>query len=189
MGIQKKIKFFGKALFYVVFVAVLLLVIGMAISKFTNRVFFVRDRAVIWVMTDSMEDEIPAMSYIQIRKAEASEVKVGDVITFYSDDPVLQGHLNTHRVVEIVDGGKSFVTKGDNNKSKDAYSARADAVVGVYEKNLTGLSTVRRAFQTKIGLACTLLVIAVLLVYSFFSAPLKQLFKKEPKDSSADEQK
>ncbi len=189
MRIQKKAKLVGKILFYVFFFAVLLLVVGMMISKIGNRVFFLGNRATIWVMTDSMEDAIPAESYIQIRKADASEIREGDVITFYSDDPMLQGHLNTHRVVEIVDDGEAFITKGDNNVINDAYPARAEAVIGVYEKNLGFLTAAGRLFQTKIGLLCIFVLIAVVMIFSFAWEPFKKMLKKEKDTSSSDEQK
>lgn len=180
MKVKKGIKLFGKILFYTFFVAVLLLVVGMFISKISNRVFFIGNRATIWVMSDSMEDQIPEQSYIVIRKADAADVKVGEVITFYSDDPVLQGQLNTHRVVEISDdGSRYFTTKGDNNLVEDKYPVRAEAVVGVYEKNLELLSVAGRIFQSKIGLVVILVIMAALTFYSFGS----DLFKKQKKES------
>ena len=179
MKIKKRIKLFGKILFYTFFVSVLLLVIGMFISKVSNRVFFIGNRATIWVMSNSMEEQIPERSYIVIRKADVADVKVGDVITFYSDDPVLQGQLNTHRVVEVSDDGRRFTTKGDNNFAEDKYPARAEAVVGVYEKNLDLLSVAGRIFQTKIGLVIILVIMAALTLYSFAS----DLFKKQKKES------
>ena len=183
MKIKKGIKLFGKILFYIFFVAVLLLVVGMFISKISNRVFFVGNRATIWVMSDSMEDQIPEKSYIVIRKADAADVKVGDVITFYSDDPVLQGQLNTHRVVKISDDGRYFTTKGDNNLTEDKYPVRAEAVVGIYEKNLEWLSVAGRIFQSKIGLVVILVIMAALTLYSFAS----DLFKKQKKEKESKE--
>ena len=187
MGIHKKVKLVGKILFYTVFVATLLLVVGMAISKMSNRVFFVANRSTIWVMTDSMEDQIPARSYIQIRKVEPSQVEVGDVITFYSDDPVLKGQLNTHRVIEIAEDGRSFITKGDDNPGNDKYPARADAVVGVYEKNLPALTIVGRAMQSRAGLICVLVLMTVLITVGFAGDSFKKLFQVTDKNSSSDD--
>lgn len=187
MGIPKKVRLAGKILFYIVFVAVILLVVGMLISKISDRVFFLGNRATIWVMTDSMEEQIPAQSYIQIRKIEPSEIQEGDVITFYSDDPTLQGHLNTHRVVEIAEDGKSFVTRGDDNPGNDKYPARAEAVVGVYEKNLPVLTALRRAAQSKVGLLCILLLMTALITFSFFGDSFKKWFRQADKTTPTDE--
>ena len=184
---MKKAKLLGKILFYIFFFAVLLLVVGMLFSKINNRVFFLGNRSALWVMTDSMEEQIPARSYILIRKVDASEVRVGDVITYYSDDPVLQGHLNTHRVVEIVDGGRSFITKGDANLANDSYPARAEAVVGVYEKNLDFLTNVGRWFQTPMGLVCIFVLLAVVLLFTYCSESMKKLFTKKSREEMTDD--
>ena len=189
MAIGRKLKLFGKILFYTVFVAMLILVVGMLISKITNKVFFIGNRATVWVMTDSMEEEIPARSYIRIRKAEPSEIKVGDIITFYSDDAALRGNLNTHRVVEITDGGKSFITKGDNNLGNDKLPARAEAVVGVYEKGLPAMTVMGRVFQSRIGFVSIIILAVLLTVWSLAWDPIKKMIKEKKKDSLPEEQK
>ncbi len=184
---RKTWKLIGKILFYILFTVVLLLVVGMLISKITNRVFFVGKSATIWVMTDSMEDEIPANSYIRIKKIAPSEIKIGDVITYYSDDPILRGNLNTHRVVEILDGGESFVTKGDNNLGNDIYPARAEAVIGVYEKNCPILTAAGRVFRSRIGLIGLILVMALITILSFAWDPIKKQLEKRKKNSQPEE--
>lgn len=189
MEIRKKGKLFAKILFYIVFFAVLLLVIGMVISRVSNRLFFVLNRSTVWVVSDSMEDEIPERSYIQIRKADASEVEVGDVITFYSDDPALRGHLNTHRVVEILDGGKAFLTRGDNNLGNDQYPARAESVVGIYEKTMPVMTVAGRFFQSKIGFFCIILLTVLVSVVSLAWEPIKKALKKNKTDSQSGESK
>ena len=175
---MKQLKLVGKIAFYVFFAAVLLLVIGLVAAKISNKVFFLGDRATVWILTDSMEDTIPAQSYIQIRKVDSSDIQVGDVITFYSDDPALSGHLNTHRVVEIAEDGATFITKGDANLAVDRYPARAEAVVGVYEKNLELLSMAGRIFQSPVGLFCTFALLVAITVFTFASG-----FSKKDKKS------
>lgn len=171
---MKQCKLIGKIVFYVFFAAVLLLVIGLAAAKISNKVFFLGNRATVWILTDSMEDSIPAKSYIAIRKADPSEIEVGDVITFYSDDPALRGYLNTHRVVEVSEDGATFITKGDANIANDKYPARAEAVVGVYEGNLTLLTSVGRIFQSPVGLFCMFGLLAVVTFLTFFFGSSKK---------------
>ena len=183
MKIGKKVKLIGKIAFYTIFVVLSLLVVGMFFSKISNRIFFVGGKSTIWVMTDSMEDTIPAQSYILVRKAQASDVRVGDVITFYSDDPALRGNMNTHRVVEIKDGGNSFVTKGDNALANDPYPARGEAIVGIYERNLEVFSVAGRFIQSPAGL----ILIVLLIIYSFVWEPLKKLLQKEKSDPDKQE--
>ncbi len=129
-----------------------------------NRVTFVGNKAMLWVMTPSMSPKIEAQSYVLIEKISAADVAVGDVITFYSDDPTILGKLNTHEVVEIQGEGsnREFVTKGSNSISKDAYTAKADKVVGRYVKSLPALTVLMRFFLTKAGLITVLLAVALL---------------------------
>ena len=69
------------------------------------------------VMSASMEPEIKTDSMILVKKVDPKTVQVGDVITFVSSDPTIEGYANTHRVMAIdtSSGSPLFTTKGDNN--------------------------------------------------------------------------
>ena len=124
---------------YILIFAIILVLAFVVISKVTNHTVFIFDRTTAWVMTPSMEPEIPAQSYILLKRVDPSTIKVGDVITFLSDDPDLKSlnAYNTHRVVEIIGDNEEFVTKGDANSIDDgAYSAKAENIVGRYVKTL-----------------------------------------------------
>ena len=84
------------------------------------------------VVSGSMEPEIPTNSLVLVKETPADEVEKGDIISFYSSDPALDGAINTHRVVDIktVDGELEFVTRGDANGFIDQYTAKAKFLVG-----------------------------------------------------------
>ena len=88
--------------------------------------------SVFRVLTGSMEPEIPEGSLLVVRETDTDAIQIGDVISFFSPDPTLEGAVNTHRVVDIQteNGGKVFYTKGDANVLEDAYPVPADRVVG-----------------------------------------------------------
>ncbi len=144
---------------YIVISLIVLLLVFIIIMKVTNHTVFIFGRTTMWVMTPSMEPEIPAKSYIFIREATADEVRLGDVIVFRSDDPMLDGALNTHRVVGIVGSNDEFVTKGDNNAVADKYTAKAENVVGIYIKTLPVMSAIGRFVFSGIGIVITITVI------------------------------
>ena len=148
----KRSKLIGNIIYAVVMLFISAIVIFMVIARSQNRIIFIFDRALIWVLSPSMEDTIPAQSYILIKKANASEIKINDIIMFYSDDPSLGGTPNTHRVIEVNGNNDSFITKGDNNQVSDTYTAKADKVIGVYEKNLPVFTSIMRFFLSKVGL-------------------------------------
>lgn len=84
------------------------------------------------VMSGSMEPAIPINSLIIVKEEEASEIREGDIISFYSRDPALDGMINTHRVtaIESENGSFRFYTRGDANNAADPYI--------VYEEDLVG---------------------------------------------------
>ncbi len=114
------------------FTAVLLLAAG----RLQNRVLFFSDHTVIRIISGSMEPTIESNSCILLEQIDPSRIRVGDVITFYSQDPALQGKRNTHRVVGISSDGAFFQTQGDNNTIPDQYQVPKENVVGRYQKEL-----------------------------------------------------
>ena len=87
------------------------------------------------VATGSMEPTIPTGSIIIVKQTDPAEVKVGDIITFYSPDPIILDMPNTHRVTGVGDenGVPLFTTRGDAGTRNDTYPVRADRLIGVYK--------------------------------------------------------
>ena len=74
----------------------------------------------LYVGTDSMEgnqpDSLPKGTGIVLGQAKPSDIKKGDVVTFYDYD-IAGGAPNTHRIdqdPELIDGVYHFHTRGDN---------------------------------------------------------------------------
>ena len=88
--------------------------------------------SVFRVMTGSMEPEIREDSLLVVKKTPPEDIVPGDVISFFSPDPMLEGAVNTHRVVRIEkeNGRTQFITKGDANVIEDTYPTDASALVG-----------------------------------------------------------
>lgn len=66
---------------------------------------------VLIVKSNSMSPKFNKNDIIIIQ--EQKEYKVGDIVTYKADD----GNIVTHRIIEIDENG--FITKGDNNNTKD----------------------------------------------------------------------
>lgn len=88
--------------------------------------------SVFRVMTGSMEPEIREDSLLVVEKTPPEDIAPGDIISFFSPDPMLEGAVNTHRVVRIEkeNGRIRFITKGDANVIEDTYPTDASALVG-----------------------------------------------------------
>ena len=98
----------------------------------------------------------------------------GDIITYWT---IINGErvLNTHRIVEIYDGGGYliFQTKGDNNTLEDPLTVHESEVVGQYKAKIPGVGKVFDYLQTSTGF----LIVVVIPVFLFFLFHLVQFFR------------
>ena len=121
------------------------------------------------VLTESMDPEIKSGDLIVCKKADASDVKEGDVISFF--DPEGNGSsVVTHRVIAIVqENGETvgFRTQGDNNDIEDRLTVPVENLVGVWTGTRIGLMGHVILFtQSTAGLIlCLFLPIGAFIVY------------------------
>jgi signal peptidase len=94
------------------------------------------------VTTGSMAPTIPVGAVVAIRPVPASDLQVGDAITFVNRSA--PDVLITHRIVSLeqADGQTMLTTKGDANSSVDAQSGPASRAVGRVEFALPWLGYV-----------------------------------------------
>ena len=106
---------------------------------------------------------------------DSSELEIGDIITYWT---VIDGQrvLNTHRIIQIYDGGgyRIFETQGDNNTVADALTVHESEIVGKYNgKKLNGVGKIFDYLQTSTGF----LLVIVIPVAIFFLYHLIQFFR------------
>ena len=84
------------------------------------------------ITTGSMEPSYPVDTMIVVKQTDPSQIKEDDVISFYSEDPALDGAVNTHRVVSVekTEDGWRYTTKGDANNTVDAYDVESQYLIG-----------------------------------------------------------
>ena len=152
----------GMAVIWWSFVTVLaVLLVNIFAAKMSGKVPHVFGYSVMNIVSGSMEDEIPQGSYIIIKRVDPEEICKGDIICFYSTDPLIYGLPNTHRVVEepILSGGEYFfVTRGDANPTDDKVLAEGSRLIGVYVTKFDGLN----AFASLLDKGFLMIVIIVL---------------------------
>ena len=116
-----------------------ILIIGAAVLVLLNVVMTkpgevpsVMGYSLFRVMTGSMEPTIPTDSAILTHAVESTEIQVGDVISYFSKDPSINGVVNTHRVVGIYEEGGTvfYQTRGDANSANDLYPPTANEIIG-----------------------------------------------------------
>jgi len=81
----------------------------------------------VGIATGSMYPEIKAGDAVIIKKCTPNDIVLGDVIEYK-----MNGYTVIHRVIEIYqkDGEFFFITKGDNNDSKDSIPVSEDQLIG-----------------------------------------------------------
>ncbi len=84
------------------------------------------------IVSQSMTPVIKVNDAIITKRVAAKEIEVGDVVTYYSENPQYPGIMITHRVIEKnqVDGEYYFVTKGDYNQIADPLTVKESQVYG-----------------------------------------------------------
>lgn len=131
-------KALSKVFTFVLYFLVIILIAIVAYSLYCNSVrkvpsFF--GYSVLRIVSNSMADKFKAGDYIVVKKTSVSNLKVSDIITFYSSDPNLNGAPNTHRIIKFTDQG--ILTKGDANPSADKYMVSNSAIIGKYQGKLS----------------------------------------------------
>ncbi len=127
------------------------------------------------IKTDSMYPELKAGDLaIDAPVKDPSTLRPGEIITYWT---VIDGErvLNTHRIVNIFDGGDYliFETKGDNNTSVDPLTVHESEIIGKYKFHIGGLGKAFDYLQTPTGFFLVVLLPVIL----FFIFNLVQFFR------------
>ena len=133
--IKSKLKLAVKVTLFALIAVMFFTVVYVMVCNFRGKVASIGGYSVMKVVTGSMEPSIHVDDYILIKKTDVSELKVGDVITFLSDDPQIKDMPNSHRITEINEDG-TFTVKGDANPTEDVYKVRADRIIGRYVRKM-----------------------------------------------------
>ena len=144
--------------------------------------------SVLRVVTGSMEPEIPVNAMLIVRKTEPEAIQPGDVISFFSLDPTLDGAVNTHRVVAVERQGEElwFTTKGDANFAEDVLPVDAGRIVGKVVYVSTGLGTLVGLLTNPLvfGLAIFLPLLVILLMNLYRTARLAADIAKQEEEAA-----
>lgn len=132
-----------------------------------DKVNYKPEFALYSILTGSMEPNIRVDDVIFTRKINApDELKVGDVITFVSENPHTKGTIITHRVESVnqtVDG-YSYVTKGDANETKDNAPVSFEGIIGKVIFKIPKLGILRKIVSNKFGWLFLVLIPATFVI-------------------------
>lgn len=122
------------------------------------------------VLTSSMQPAISESTCIITKEVPQEELKVGDIITFISEDPDIYGYYNTHRIHEIVEenGETKYITKGDANPIPDEQAVSYSQITGVLVGEMPGGRLIGKFFEllsdNKVYFLVIMLPLAIILL-------------------------
>lgn len=125
-----------KLILYSGITALLLIVVTLTSGLFTYQA--------LTIGSSSMSPKIQKGDIVilrKVKKAEINTIKKGDVLVHNHDNKII-----VHRVVEIlnINGKFNYITKGDNNDTKDAWVIKENEVIGIvkFKIKYLGMPTV-----------------------------------------------
>lgn len=116
-----------------IFIGILILLYFIDVKKRENTSEWVAPLYGAYVIVSgSMEPTIKIRDAIIIKRYDDQELKVGDIITYRSEDPYFYGIMITHRIIDIThnEEEKVYITKGDNNATRDRLPVKSDQIYG-----------------------------------------------------------
>lgn len=170
------IKKIFNVIFYVVLSIIILVSVIYTVATFStkNGVTSIFGHIVSSVQTGSMSGTFEAGDVIFTKRVDPADVKVGDVISFYYQEPKTSKIIIvTHRVNEIRDDGK-FVTQGDVAKRENSLDqteiVSAGDIIARYDGfKIPGLGKVTDFLRSKVGFfVCILIPVFLFLFWQIF---------------------
>lgn len=114
------------------------------------------------IISGSMEPSLNIGDIVVIKKCSEQDVKVDDIISFREGQTVI-----THRVIEIneTENGKEYITKGDNNNTKDSIPVKFSNIEGVYIRKLEYVGKIVLFLKNKIVIISIVLIFYLIYLY------------------------
>lgn len=106
------------------------------------------------ILSISMEPNIRVDDVIfDVRVDKPENLKKGDIITFVTENPMLNNMIITHRIVDVGknENGYYYHTKGDYNSSEDNSTVSFGNVIGKTIFKIPKLGLIQRIISNKIG--------------------------------------
>lgn len=114
------------------------------------------------VFSGSMKPALKVGGMVVTRPVEAQDIRVGDIITFYSPPG---RELASHRVIGVEEGSSlNFRTKGDANEEPDPFIVPAENVVGIICFQLPYFGYASQFVKTPLGLLLTLCLPGLIII-------------------------
>lgn len=120
------------------------------------------------IITPSMTPNINVYDVVvDVKVDKPEDIKINDVITFYSSIPGVRNGTITHRVIAInkdINGNYKYLTKGDYNLVDDGVNVEFDKIVGKVALRIPQLGRVQFFMASKMGWLLVVLLPALYVI-------------------------
>ncbi len=115
------------------------------------------------IISPSMTPKIKVYDVVFVVKTKPENIKIGDVISYYSTNNYFKGVPITHRVVEKLNTNEGivFITQGDANPEADSELILSNNVVGVVRAKIPQLGRIQFFLSSKMGWIIAILIPAL----------------------------
>lgn len=165
----------ARRVYHIVTTAVMVVAIVLALALVGVRVIGLD---VYTVLSGSMEPTYHTGSVIYVKPCDATEVQVGDPITFVLNEDLV---VATHRVIEIDAEQGAFYTKGDANEAADGSPVLYENLIGKPVFSIPYLGYLADYVQSPPGMYVAIAACAVLILLTF----LPDLFAKDEEEEAS----
>lgn len=142
--------------------------------------------ALYTIISPSMVPNINVYDVVfNVKVDNASDLNVGDVITFVSSDSYMKGMIITHRIVEkyTTNEGTQFKTKGDANVEADSALVFEENIIGRVLFKIPQLGRVQFFLSKRSGWFIAILIPALAVIsYDIFKLFRLLVLKKQLKE-------
>lgn len=159
---------------FIVFMIIMAILIFMAAqSKLMGQEPSLFGHRMYIVDSGSMTPALPINSMIIVKETTSSQagangIEKDDIVTFYAGS---ENTRVTHRVVEVLEDGQGYITRGDANNIEDANILQEDKIIGKLAFSLPYVGLIFRILSTKMGIAILIGLVAIIIL-------IPMLFKK-----------
>lgn len=164
------VKFVTKAILYSIMALFVILILAILLY-FVDSVYNMKTKNnrpplfnAFVIVSQSMVPNINVNDAVVIKRVEPKKLKIGDIITFSSNDPNYTGLTVTHRIIgkDISQNGKYiFRTKGDNNNSEDPSLVEEGKIYGKVLFRIPKLGYIRHFLTTARGFIICIVIPAL----------------------------
>ena len=182
---MKKVwKAIGNILFYVALISLIFITLTVVNAKKKGQVPDILGYKLLEILSGSMEPTIEEGSLILIKETPKDKINNGDIITFRYEGT---NNIVTHRIVEVINNGEEFVTRGDANNTDDPRIIKYSEVEGVVKSSMSSVGKIISVISENIVIIIGSIVVLII-GSSLFSRYRKSKVKSENNEEKDSEE-